>query len=417
MGKRRRVVKPYTVKSYWRSDRERYQLVAKDNRTGKVAGYRTLPAGVRREAEAGRAAAKWEVELEQQGIADEVGWTVARERYAREYMAGKSHDYQRQWRTVSNKIAGSDSPPETIYDLDTSWFSSWSAEMFEAELASSSVRTNLTVAGVFVRWAGRIWPAYRPPLIDLPPTGDDMRGRPICGEELDRILEKLPGVVGDKHAAAWTFLVRGLYWSGLRRTEALKLRYDAPTGDEFHIRHLGHRTRRPVFVITSADNKSRKAQEFPIAPEFAEFLLVVPASQRTGFVFQPTLSKGRVDVSTLTRKVTRAAELAGVVVGDHLQLDPETDTKTRVPSYASPHDLRRSFGDRGADRWPELVLMAMMRHKSIETTRRYYRGKNAQRTADVVWKLYEQERESGNARADQITDQPSIGEKSKKRKP
>ncbi len=416
MGKRRRVVTPYTVKSYWRSDRERYQLIAKDNRTGKAVCYRTLPASIRREADAGRAAAALELELEEQGIAEEVGWTVARARFAREYMAGKSHDYQRQWRTVGNKIAGSDAPPETIYDLDTSWFSSWSAEMFEAELAASSVRTNLTVAGVFVRWAGRIWQAYRPPLIDLPPTGDDMKGRPICREELDRIIAKLPAVVGEEHAPSWEFATRGLDVSGLRRTEALKLRYDSQSGDDFHVRHLGHRTRRPVFVITSGDNKSRKALEFPVAPEFAEFLLQVPEADRTGFVFRPTLRKGRVNVSTLTRRITRAAELAGVIVGDHLQLDPETNIKTRVPSYASPHDLRRSFGDRGADRWPELVLMAMMRHKSIETTRRYYRGKNAQRTADVVWRLYEQEQQSGNAFTDQTTDQTASDSLAEKRK-
>lgn len=405
MGKRRRAITAYTVKPYYRSDRGRYQLKAIDNKTRKIIGYRTLPQTIRRESEAGRFARDWEAELERDGIAKEVGWDVASDRFAREYMAGQSVDYRRQWKTVSGKIASSETPPETIYDLDAGWFSSWVAELFEAELAPASVRNYLTMAGVFARWAGKMWPAYKPPMIDLPPGGNDMRGRPICGEELDRILEKLPEAVGAAHAASWRFLVRGLYLSGLRRSEALKLRYDAPVGDEFHIRYLGHRSLEPVFVITSRDDKGRRAREFPIAPEFSEFLLAVPEKKRTGFVFNPTLSHGRVDVSTLTRRVSEAAKLAGVIVGEHTVVDAETGKKSRVTSCASPHDLRRSFGDRGADRWPEMILMEMMRHTSIETTRRYYRGKNAQRTARVVREIYERELKSGNDNGDQIGDQ------------
>ena len=34
--------------------------------------------------------------------------------------------------------------------------------------------------------------------------------------------------------------------------------------------------------------------------------------------------------------------------------------------------------------------MALMRHESIETTMRYYVGRNANTTADAVWKAYEE---------------------------
>ncbi len=35
------------------------------------------------------------------------------------------------------------------------------------------------------------------------------------------------------------------------------------------------------------------------------------------------------------------------------------------------------------------VLMALMRHETIETTQRYYVGRNANATADAVWDAYE----------------------------
>ena len=53
--------------------------------------------------------------------------------------------------------------------------------------------------------------------------------------------------------------------------------------------------------------------------------------------------------------------------------------------FASAHDLRRSFGERWSHRVMPQVLMELMRHESIETTNRYYVGRNAQATADIIW--------------------------------
>jgi hypothetical protein len=46
------------------------------------------------------------------------------------------------------------------------------------------------------------------------------------------------------------------------------------------------------------------------------------------------------------------------------------------------------------------VLMQMMRHESIDTTMRFYVGRSAQATAEVVWEAYER-----------------VGEQSKRQKP
>ena len=51
--------------------------------------------------------------------------------------------------------------------------------------------------------------------------------------------------------------------------------------------------------------------------------------------------------------------------------------------FASAHDLRR-FGERWASRVMPQVLMELMRHESIETTMKFYVGRNAQTTADVL---------------------------------
>ncbi len=51
--------------------------------------------------------------------------------------------------------------------------------------------------------------------------------------------------------------------------------------------------------------------------------------------------------------------------------------------YASAHDLRRAFGERWAALVEVHVLRELMRHESLETTMRYYVGRNAARTAEA----------------------------------
>ena len=80
-------------------------------------------------------------------------------------------------------------------------------------------------------------------------------------------------------------------------------------------------------------------------------------------------------LDTTSKIISRIGKKAGVKVA-------ETD---KGPKYASAHDLRRSFGFRWAMRVMPAVLQQLMRHASIETTMKYYVGKNAEATADVAW--------------------------------
>ena len=88
-------------------------------------------------------------------------------------------------------------------------------------------------------------------------------------------------------------------------------------------------------------------------------------------------------------RVCRAIGLIGKAAGIKVATDP----RTGKVKYASAHDLRRSFGERWSTRVMPQVLMALMRHESIETTMRYYVGRNANTTADAVWEAYRRSQE------------------------
>ena len=49
------------------------------------------------------------------------------------------------------------------------------------------------------------------------------------------------------------------------------------------------------------------------------------------------------------------------------------------------HDLLRAFGERWAARLMPAQLMELMRHETIETTLSHYVGRNAERTAAILW--------------------------------
>ncbi len=121
-----------------------------------------------------------------------------------------------------------------------------------------------------------------------------------------------------------------------------------------------------------------------MSAEFAEWLLVRPEAEQTGRVFHPMPRRVHGDrlgwqrVSVVICKIGRAA---GVKVATH--------PTTGKVKYALAHDLRRSFGERWASRILPPDLMVLMRHESIDTTMKYYVGRNAQNTARVLWEAHE----------------------------
>ncbi len=57
-------------------------------------------------------------------------------------------------------------------------------------------------------------------------TNTPMKGRPISGEEFDRMLDKTGESVGKELADLWRHYMTGLWWSGLRLAESFELYWD-----------------------------------------------------------------------------------------------------------------------------------------------------------------------------------------------
>ena len=202
--------------------------------------------------------------------------------------------------------------------------------------------------------------------------GKMMKGRPVTGEEFERLLDKVEAVVGTVRMASWKRYLRGLWLSGLRLGESMGLWWDRD--DRLCVDLSG---KYPMLRIPAELEKGNKDRLLPIAPEFAEFLLATPKAERTGPVFNPAgNTPARLSEWTVSRIMSDIGKKAVVKVN--------TDAVGNV-KYASTHDLRRSFGERWASRVMPQVLKELMRHETIETTMKYYVGRNAQSTAAVLW--------------------------------
>lgn len=223
-----------------------------------------------------------------------------------------------------------------------------------------------------------------------------MKGRAVQPEEFQKMIWATPEVVGEKAALSWQFFLRGLWWSGLRLSEGINLYWDRD--DKLCVDTTGER---PMIWIPADGQKSGEDQYHPMAPEFAKMLEAIPVSERHGPVFKlETISGERGDTDTrhpvwVSQVVTRIGKEAEIIVSEKVRPD-KAGKPQKVVKHASAHDLRRSFGERWAKRLMPVDLQALMRHKDIKTTMRYYVGRNAQRAAESVWKAFETEIESGN---------------------
>ena len=172
---------------------------------------------------------------------------------------------------------------------------------------------------------------------------------------------------------AWQHYLHGLWLSGLRLEESLVFSWedDSPFAADLSGRH-------PRFRIYAEAEKGHQDRFLPMTPDFTEFLLKTPDDQRTGPVFKlDGLQTGTpITPPRVGRVVSAIGKKAGVVVN-------KADGK-----YASAHDLRRSFGTRWSSKVKPATLQLLMRHKSIETTLKYYVAQDSDDVADELWASY-----------------------------
>jgi integrase len=260
----------------------------------------------------------------------------------------------------------------------------------EKARSAHTVRSYVTTLVAALNWAyGMKWLPERVEFDKLDADDPD-KGRPLVGEEFERMLDATAKVVGDADADSWRYLLRGLWESGLRLTEVMMTSWDTDGGivPEWPSKGL------PVLHIPGKLQKNRKAQDVPTTPAFAALLKETPEGQRTGWIFNPRARRGqrRLTPEQVGRIITLIGKRANVAVN-------------AAGKPASAHDLRRSFGQRMADAGlPVRDLQAIMRHASITTTEAYYLRDRVQDQAKRIAKYLGTAEKSAGERTTEAVD-------------
>jgi integrase len=394
--------------------REFWYMRYKDPVTGKdITRSTEVPTdggSAKSRKEAGKVAAVWEDELRsgRYKAPSKVTWAEFRQRYEDEVLPGLAEN------TAAKVYAAFNAVEEHVgvallADLTADKISLLTKRLREAEwtkdtaarkarrngkkldreskatarvgVAEATIKGTLAYLLAALRWAKRLKLLAEVPEVDAPRRAKKssrttpMKGRPITGEEHERLLMATPEVVGEGLPdERMQHLLKGLWWSGLRLGESLNLSWDddrclcVDLSGEF-----------PMLRIRAELEKGHEDRLLPIAPEFVDFLLATPVAERTGYVFNPIGSRSgeRPSLDWVSKVIAKIGKKAGVRVN--------SDGRTGTPKFASAHDYRRSFGERWAARVMPPILQQLMRHESIDTTLRYYVGQNAKSAATVVW--------------------------------
>ena len=260
---------------------------------------------------------------------------------------------------------------------------------FSRHRSPYTVKTYMAVVVAAINWARLQGWISEVPVIRKMKVGKlkAMKGRPIVAEELDRMITKVPSVVGSGAAQSWVYLIRGLYESALRLDEIMHLSWDIPQT----IIPEWKRGRLPILHIPASRQKNATEESIPLLPCFEAVLLEAPESQRSGWVFNPESLQARVgrkarherlQAEWVGKVISRIGQAAGVIV------TPENIATGSPAKYASAHDLRRTCAERMLDAGvPPLTISRILRHVSWETTRRHYAPGDIQKDAGILKRL------------------------------
>ena len=365
------------VKVIWLKRRNSYYLRWRDPATDRWV-EQSAETAVRRDAD--RAAARLEDELLTRSRLHLGGmsWAEFYVKFLQLHLPGLSPRTAPGYTTALESYE-TEMRPAALNSISAATINAWLAKLRNGQRSESTIDGYLRHLRSAIRWAHKMgWLDQLPrfPTVARAKTGSRgraMKGRPLTDQEFAAILDAVPAVLGDDRAPEWLLFLRGLWTSGLRLNEAMRLSWDDPKTIRIDMSPA-----RPVLRIPSEAEKGRRDRVLPMAPEFAELLATIPPERRTGRVFdwprQRELS-ARPTLGWVSRQITRLGQAAGVEVAPG--------------KWASAHDFRRSFGTRWARRVLPQILQTMMRHESLETTMRYYVDLDADQTAADIWRAYD----------------------------
>ena len=117
--------------------------------------------------------------------------------------------------------------------------------------------------------------------LDVP---DVMKGRPITADEIDKMLEVVPDVVGKRPSASWQHVLQILWESAFRIGDVMNFSWD----DDRKIHPVWPRQTgdHPTLAIPSSQ-KNKKIQEIPMLPGLQKLLEQIPAGERHGWIVNP----------------------------------------------------------------------------------------------------------------------------------
>lgn len=349
------------IKVYVSADASRasLQMYYRDPVTGRNV---RRSAGTNKIAEAQREAARWEdeVNVNRQNFGG-LSWDAFRAKFTDEHLHTKSPSTQANFRHAFNRYERDCGHTIDIREITGTVLSSWQRKLAASGLSPASVASNLRCLRVALNWATKLGLLQTAPRVMMP-AGSQSRGRPVTLMEFVRLLRAVPAAFPECPGEA-VRLVKALWLSGLRLDEALRLSWPDGAGQGVPVVHLtGHRY--PCIQWPAASHKSRRADLTPLPPDLTRFL--ERTANRRGPVFSLPLAR-----STIGKRISMAGREAAVSVSDS--------------KHVTAHDLRRTFGNRWALRLHPLVLRAMMRHKSMETTLRYYVDLRLTQLGEALW--------------------------------
>jgi len=351
-----------------------------DPLTGQV---RQRSAKTSDQAEATKAAIKLESDLWAGRHIDryKMTWDDLRQRYESEKLPSLAWKSQEGYKTSMN-VFETRMRPHKLIDITSIRLSEFQTRMRRDKLSERTIASYLRHLKAIFNWAVSMGIMDEAPRIQMPKRAKGskvMKGRPISDAEFQDMLEAVDEVVKPEHVESWKHYLEGMWWSGLRLSESLLLSWESHGALSLDLTGTW-----PLLRIDAEFEKGNQDRICALAPEFAEFLLKTPKRQRKGFVFDPLGYRGqRPRVDWVSKCVCEVGQTAGVVVN--------VNRRTEKKKFASVHDFRRSFGERWSTRLLPQQLRELMRHESIETTLKFYVGHDAQRTAELLWKIAELE--------------------------
>jgi integrase len=373
-----------TVKVHSYGPERALSLVYFDPISGKK---KAKSSGTTNWREAERLAGELEKELRNGRYAplSRLTWQQFRERHVAERLSTMPESSQVAYRVALDHLERI-VDPDRLAKLTPATLSRFQAEARKEGMKATTLARHLRHIKAALRWAERQGMLGKAPVIEMPKLAKGQslaKHRAVTPEEFDRLLLAVPKV-RPHGAPAWERLLRGLWLSGLRLSEAVALDWnDGPFV-------LDTKGKHPAFYIEAAGQKSRRSEIVPVTPDFAEWILAEsPEGQRVGKVFplvDPKTGQPYA-VHTIGPVVSAIGRKAGVVVGQTEKLVDQDGQRVKkaVKLFAGAHDLRRGFCSRWAKRVMPAVLQRLARHAHISTTMGFYVTLDAADMANDLW--------------------------------